>query len=85
METVLKNSVSNNYYGEAGQSGSRSPSADVLKELSDSRYTVFDVLPSFFSHSDPFVTLGEPSGYWSAYSSLTIFCSRLRGLRAPRI
>jgi acetyl-CoA carboxylase/biotin carboxylase 1 len=85
METVLKNSVSNNYYGEAGQSGSRSPSADVLKELSDSRYTVFDVLPSFFSHSDPSVTLGEPSACLLANSSLTIFCSCFRGLRAPRV
>ena len=59
METVLKNSVSTNYYGEAGQSNPRTPSAEILKELSDSRYTVFDVLPSFFSHSDPSVSLGE--------------------------
>ncbi|KAF7770541.1 hypothetical protein Agabi119p4_6515 [Agaricus bisporus var. burnettii] len=76
METVLKNSVSNNYYGEAGQSGNRSPSADVLKELSDSRYTVFDVLPSFFSHSDPLVTLAAFEVYvrraYRAYSLLSI-------------
>ncbi len=61
MEAVLKNSVSNNYYGEAGQSGSKSPSAEILKELSDSRYTVFDVLPTFFSHTDPMVSLGKCS------------------------
>jgi acetyl-CoA carboxylase/biotin carboxylase 1 len=30
----------------------------VLKELSDSRYTVYDVLPAFFNHEDPMVTLG---------------------------
>lgn len=65
METVLKNSVSNNYYGEAGQSGSGSPSAEVLRELSDSRYTVFDVLPSFFSHSDPKVILGKSFHSWT--------------------
>jgi acetyl-CoA carboxylase/biotin carboxylase 1 len=59
METILKNSVSNNYYGEPGQTGTRSPSAEVLKELSDSRYTVYDVLPSFFSHSDSMVSLGK--------------------------
>jgi acetyl-CoA carboxylase/biotin carboxylase 1 len=36
----------------------RTPSADVLKELSDSRYTVYDVLPAFFHHEDALVTLG---------------------------
>jgi len=35
------------------------PSAEVLKELSDSRYTVYDVLPAFFNHEDPMVTLGN--------------------------
>jgi hypothetical protein len=33
--------------------------AEVLKELSDSRYTVFDVLPAFFNHDDPMVRLGQ--------------------------
>jgi acetyl-CoA carboxylase/biotin carboxylase 1 len=36
----------------------RTPSADILKELSDSQYTVYDVLPSFFKHHDPLVVLG---------------------------
>lgn len=36
----------------------RTPSADILKELSDSQYTVYDVLPSFFNHHDPLVVLG---------------------------
>lgn len=84
METVLKNSVSNNYYGEPGQSGSRSPSADVLKELSDSRYTVFDVLPAFFSHSDALVSLGRCFFPLGALLSNDIY-SRFRGLRPPRI
>ena len=33
--------------------------ADILRELIDSRYTVYDVLPSFFNHSDPWVSLGK--------------------------
>jgi acetyl-CoA carboxylase/biotin carboxylase 1 len=31
---------------------------ETLRELSDSRYTVFDVLPAFFANEDPWVTLG---------------------------
>jgi acetyl-CoA carboxylase/biotin carboxylase 1 len=36
----------------------RTPVEEVLRELSDSRYTVFDVLPAFFVNTDPWVTLG---------------------------
>lgn len=35
------------------------PSAEVLRELSDSRWVVFDVLPTFFDHPDVSVELGE--------------------------
>ncbi|KAJ7672696.1 acetyl-CoA carboxylase [Mycena rosella] len=56
MESILKAAVSNTHYGEQGH-GPRTPSSDVLKELSDSRYTVYDVLPAFFNHEDPLVTL----------------------------
>lgn len=45
----------------------RIPSAEILRELSDSRYTVYDVLPSFFLHADHVVTLGQ-----FCFSSLTI-------------
>jgi acetyl-CoA carboxylase / biotin carboxylase 1 len=38
---------------------SRTPAAEILRELSDSRYTVFDVLPAFFASRDPWVTLGR--------------------------
>lgn len=58
MEAVLKNSVSSNYYGEPTDVP-QTPSAEILKELSDSRYTVYDVLPAFFKHENPMVTLGE--------------------------
>ncbi|EDR14651.1 ACC1, acetyl-CoA carboxylase, cytosolic [Laccaria bicolor S238N-H82] len=77
METVLKNSVTDNYYGEQHDSTlSRTPSAEVLKELSDSRYTVFDVLPSFFDHEDPMVRLAALEVYvrraYKAYTLLSI-------------
>jgi hypothetical protein len=38
---------------------SRTPAAEILRELSDSRYTVFDVLPAFFVDREPWVTLGK--------------------------
>ncbi|KIY53020.1 hypothetical protein FISHEDRAFT_55652 [Fistulina hepatica ATCC 64428] len=56
MEAILKNASTHQYYGESG-SASRTPNAEVLKELSDSRYTVYDVLPAFFDHPDPIITL----------------------------
>ncbi|KAF9531776.1 acetyl CoA carboxylase [Crepidotus variabilis] len=75
MESVLRNSVSNNYYGEPGQS-QRTPSADTLRELTDSRYTVFDVLPAFFHHEDPMLRLAAFEVYirraYKAYALLSI-------------
>ncbi|KAF8075011.1 cytosolic acc1, acetyl-CoA carboxylase [Lyophyllum atratum] len=75
MESVLKNSVTNNYYGEQGQ-GPKTPSVEVLKELSDSRYTVYDVLPAFFNHEDPMVALAAFEVYirraYRAYTLLSI-------------
>ncbi len=38
---------------------SGTPSAEVLRELTDSRYTVYDVLPAFFNHDDLMVRLCE--------------------------
>ncbi|KAG6886203.1 hypothetical protein C0993_010765 [Termitomyces sp. T159_Od127] len=76
MEAILKNSVYNNYYGEQGQEGPRTPSAEVLKELSDSRYTVYDVLPAFFNHEDSMVSLAAFEVYirraYRAYTLLSI-------------
>jgi acetyl-CoA carboxylase/biotin carboxylase 1 len=75
MESVLKNAVASSVYGEQGVS-SRTPSADILKELSDSRYTVYDVLPTFFSHDDTMVALAALEVYvrrgYRAYSLLSI-------------
>jgi hypothetical protein len=43
----------------------RTPSVETLRELIDSRYTVYDVLPSFFNYSDNWITLGmsDKRGY----------------------
>ena len=37
----------------------RIPSAEILRELSDSRRTVYDVLPTFFRHDDVSIELGR--------------------------
>ena len=37
----------------------RTPNMDVLRELIDSRYTVYDVLPTFFNDTDQEVIHGE--------------------------
>ena len=58
MENILKSSVRNNFYGEQG-SGFTAPSIEVLRELIDSRYTVYDVLPTFFNFNEPTLVYGE--------------------------
>ncbi|KAH9072271.1 acetyl CoA carboxylase [Lactarius deliciosus] len=54
----------------------RTPAAEVLRELSDSRYTVFDVLSAFFANADPWVTLAAFEVYvrraYRAYTLLSI-------------
>ncbi|KAK2762604.1 acetyl-coenzyme-A carboxylase [Arachnomyces sp. PD_36] len=62
METILKNSVTESTYGETGWEH-REPNPEALKEVVDSKYTVFDVLPLFFSHKDPWVTLAALEVY----------------------
>ncbi|KIJ65157.1 hypothetical protein HYDPIDRAFT_89293 [Hydnomerulius pinastri MD-312] len=75
MEAILKASVTSSVYGEQG-TANRTPSAEILRELSDSRYTVYDVLPAFFSHEDPIVTLAAFEVYvrraYRAYSLLSV-------------
>jgi acetyl-CoA carboxylase/biotin carboxylase 1 len=50
-----------------GRNGSfawyRVPTAEILRELSDSRWGVYDVLPTFFSHEDEWVALGKHNRY----------------------
>ncbi|KAB8527784.1 hypothetical protein FH972_025436 [Carpinus fangiana] len=71
MEHILRSSVLESRYGETGWDH-RQPNFEVLKDVVDSRYTVFDVLPIFFAHSDPYVSLAALEVYvrraYRAYS-----------------
>lgn len=71
MEHILRSSVVKSRYGEAGWEH-REPDLDILKEVVDSKYTVFDVLPLFFGHQDPWVSLAALEVYirraYRAYS-----------------
>src|SRR6187402_539037 len=71
MEHILRSSVVESRYGETGWEH-REPDLDVLKEVVDSKYTVFDVLPIFFGHQDPWVSLAALEVYirraYRAYS-----------------
>jgi acetyl-CoA carboxylase/biotin carboxylase 1 len=71
MEHILKSSVVESRYGEQDWSH-RSPNEETLRELIDSRFTVFDVLPIFFATSDPWVSLAALEVYvrraYRAYS-----------------
>ncbi|KAJ5888691.1 Acetyl-CoA carboxylase [Penicillium taxi] len=62
MEHILRSSVIESRYGETGWEH-REPDSRVLKEVVDSKYTVFDVLPRFFIHQDPWVTLAALEVY----------------------
>ncbi|KAF1351089.1 acetyl-CoA carboxylase acc1 [Delphinella strobiligena] len=62
MEHILRSSVLESRYGEAGWDH-REPNFDIIKEVVDSKYTVFDVLPTFFVHQDPYVSLAALEVY----------------------
>ncbi|PGH13093.1 hypothetical protein AJ80_06465 [Polytolypa hystricis UAMH7299] len=71
MEHILRSSVVETTYGETGWEH-REPDIRVLKEVVDSKYTVFDVLPLFFGHQDQWVSLAALEVYvrraYRAYS-----------------
>ncbi|KAH9921701.1 acetyl CoA carboxylase [Epithele typhae] len=75
MEAILKASTTNSYYGEAGSSA-RALSMEVLRELIDSRYTVYDVLPTFWNQSDPEIIHAALEVYvrraYKAYTLLSV-------------
>ena len=72
MEHILRSSVIETRYGESGWEH-RKPDFEVLKDVVDSRYTVFDVLPIFFSHQDPWVSLAALEVYIRrAYRAYTV-------------
>lgn len=62
MEHILRSSVLESRYGETGWDH-REPDLEVLKDVVDSRYTVFDVLPIFFGHQDAHVSLAALEVY----------------------
>ncbi|GAA6021680.1 hypothetical protein JCM10207_008111 [Rhodosporidiobolus poonsookiae] len=61
LEQILKASVNATVYGEA--SNDRTPRHEILKDVVDSRFTVFDVLPGFFQHQDQWVALAALDTY----------------------
>jgi len=75
MEMILKSAVVETTYGEVGFRH-REPDQQKLKDLIDSRFNVFDVLPSFFTHPDEWVKLAALEVYvrrsYRAYSVLAI-------------
>ena len=62
IEHILRSSVVESRYGETGWEH-RTPHQETLKEVIDSKYTVFDVLPTFFAHADPWVSLAALEVY----------------------
>jgi acetyl-CoA carboxylase/biotin carboxylase 1 len=62
MEHILRSAVVESRYGESGWDH-REPNFDVIKEVVDSKFTVFDVLPQFFVHQDPWVALAALEVY----------------------
>ena len=75
MELILKSSVTETTYGEVGLHH-REPDQSKLKDLIDSRFNVFDVLPGFFIHPDDWVKLAALEVYvrrsYRAYSVIGV-------------
>jgi acetyl-CoA carboxylase/biotin carboxylase 1 len=75
MEHILRSSVIESKYGESGFEH-REPDFEVIRNVIDSKYTVFDVLPQFFAHEDPWVALAALEVYirraYRAYQLNTI-------------
>ncbi|KAF9581259.1 acetyl-coenzyme-A carboxylase, partial [Lunasporangiospora selenospora] len=74
MEKILRSSVTEEVYG--GDHEERMPSYENIKELVDTTYTVFDVLPNFFYHESLFIRIAAFEVYcrraYHAYEILDI-------------
>ncbi|KAF9435540.1 acetyl-coenzyme-A carboxylase [Entomortierella beljakovae] len=74
MEKILRSSVTEEIYG--GEHEARLPSYENIKELVDTTYTVFDVLPNFFYHDSLYVRIAAFEVYcrraYHAYEILDI-------------
>ncbi|CAG8469460.1 4231_t:CDS:2 [Paraglomus brasilianum] len=62
MEQILRAAVIESHYGDNGYDY-RTPSYDSLKELIDTKFAVFDVLPNFFYHQDDWLRLAALEVY----------------------
>ena len=75
MEHILRSAVLESRYGESGWDH-REPDFNVIKEVVDSKHNVVDVLPHFFVHKDPWVSLAAMEVYtrraYRAYQLKTI-------------
>ncbi|KWU41533.1 hypothetical protein RHOSPDRAFT_36903 [Rhodotorula sp. JG-1b] len=75
LEQILRASVTPTVYGEHAPND-RAPRAEILKDVIDSRFTVFDVLPAFFQHQDQWVALAALEVYvrraYRSYSLLNL-------------
>ncbi|KAK3050680.1 acetyl-coenzyme-A carboxylase [Extremus antarcticus] len=75
MEHILRSAVLESRYGESGWDH-REPDYNIIKDVVDSKHTVFDVLPQFFVHKDPWVSLAALEVYtrraYKAYKLKTI-------------
>lgn len=71
LEHILKSSVIETTYGEVGLEHCN-PNYEVVKDVIDSKYVVFDVLTQFFVHSDRWVSFAALEVYirraYRAYS-----------------
>ncbi|CDS10010.1 hypothetical protein LRAMOSA02687 [Lichtheimia ramosa] len=74
MLQILRNSVTESVYG--GGIEMRTPSYDAIKDLVDTKFNVFDVLPNFFYHDEPYIALAALEVYarrsYHAYKILDI-------------
>ncbi|KAJ1021262.1 hypothetical protein NDA18_005503 [Ustilago nuda] len=61
MQAILRGSVTSSKYG--GDDEYHAPSLEVLRELSDSQYSVYDVLHSFFGHREHHVAFAALCTY----------------------
>ncbi|CAG8448007.1 11827_t:CDS:2 [Ambispora gerdemannii] len=75
MEQILKAAVIESHYGDDGYDYHK-PSYDSLKELIDTRFAVFDVLPNFFYNDDNWIRLAALEVYarraYRAYQVLDV-------------
>lgn len=63
MEHILKSSIMVSSYGSTLDKKRRSPEFNVLRELVDSKFSVYDVLFQFFCSPDPYIILAAAEVY----------------------